>query len=297
MSTARESQLITDDGVTLFVCDWLTDAPIQHSIVIMHGLGEHCGRYRHVADFFNACGLSVRTYDHRGHGRSGGPRGDIPDPLSFVNDAEMVVRDFKQNGHVRPLLFGHSMGGLFAACLAARLAATNHLDPDFQLCGLILSSPALGLRLSAPETLLLKLMTGIAPHFGVPTRFNSRFLTHDQAAIQSNKNDPLVHDKITASLLSGMLDAIKFTQNHAPVINIPTLLLVSENDHLVDPQGSRMFVDNCPTQLVSAQFYPDFYHEIFNEADASRVFSDLKDWLTRCQFLTHLNTSPSSELL
>ena len=163
MSVVRESHIITPDGVTLFIRDWLIDAStpvsgdahIQRSIVIMHGLGEHCGRYHHIATFLNSCGLSVRTYDHRGHGQSGGSRGDVPDPLALVRDAELIIRQFAQSGHARPLLFGHSMGGLFAAQLAAILSTrlmaasaansatglTENALPVLQLGGLILSSP------------------------------------------------------------------------------------------------------------------------------------------------------------
>jgi alpha-beta hydrolase superfamily lysophospholipase len=78
----------------------------------MHGLGEHCGRYAHVARFFNEHGWSVRTYDHRGHGRSGGARGDVPDHEAVLRDAKIVVDDFAQRFDAPPLLLGHSMGGL-----------------------------------------------------------------------------------------------------------------------------------------------------------------------------------------
>jgi len=322
MSVVKESHLITPDGVTLFIRDWLIDAstavtddaPIQRSIVIMHGLGEHCGRYHHIATFLNSCGLSVRTYDHRGHGQSGGPRGDIPDSLALVRDAEFIIRHFAQSGHARPLLFGHSMGGLFAAQLAAilstRLMAASvansstdikeHALPVLQLAGIILSSPSFDLHLSWPEKLVLTIMSAIAPHVGVPTRFNARFLA--RPTISSEKKypitpvkidgqtagqaDTLLHDKISANLVKSMLSAIEYTQNHAPILTLPMLLLVSENDRLVDAKGSHMFIEHCPPQLCTAHFYHDSYHEVFNEAESSQVFSDLKNWLAARHFIT-----------
>ena len=145
MASTRESRLTVSDGTELFIRDWIAAGPGEHAaqpcIVILHGLGEHCGRYRHIAQFLNSCGFSVRTYDHRGHGQSGGARADIPDALALIHDAEMLINDFSRQCQTAPVLFGHSMGGLFAAHIA-----TAALMP---LRGLILSSPALALRLTA----------------------------------------------------------------------------------------------------------------------------------------------------
>ena len=110
------------DGTALFVRDWPLPAgsPAHDGVVIMHGLGEHCGRYAHVARFFNALGFAVRTYDHRGHGKSGGARGDVPDQDAMLRDARMVINDFSKQLDASPLLFGHSMGGWVAAKTIAR---------------------------------------------------------------------------------------------------------------------------------------------------------------------------------
>jgi alpha-beta hydrolase superfamily lysophospholipase len=143
-----EFELMTDDGIALFVRDWhLPSSALPPfspqkppGIVLMHGLSEHCGRYLHVARFFNELGFMVRTYDHRGHGKSGGAEGDVPDDEAILRDAHIVLSDFSRMLCAPPLLFGHSMGGLFAARFAtARLAPIS---------GLILSSPALALRLT-----------------------------------------------------------------------------------------------------------------------------------------------------
>ncbi|MDO9192342.1 MAG: alpha/beta hydrolase, partial [Undibacterium sp.] len=93
-----EFELQATDGTALFVRDWpVPSSQVQRSgIVIMHGLGEHCGRYAHVARFFNALGLTVRTYDHRGHGKSGGARGDVPDHEAMLRDARLIINDFSK---------------------------------------------------------------------------------------------------------------------------------------------------------------------------------------------------------
>ncbi|MET3106886.1 alpha-beta hydrolase superfamily lysophospholipase [Oxalobacteraceae bacterium GrIS 2.11] len=281
MAHALESRLGMNDGTELFIRDWLLDGPETSvpvpCIVIMHGLGEHCGRYQHVAPFLNACGFSVRTFDLRGHGQSDGPRADIPNPLAIIQDAEFVIGKFALQCQTTPILFGHSMGGLFAA----RIATAGNIP----LRGLILSSPALALRLGRLDRFFLKVMSAIAPHFAISNNVSSSYLSHNPALNSAYDNDPLVHKKITASLLNAMLDAISYAQTHAPILTIPTLLLVAGDDHLIDPQGSQDFFGSLPSNLGTAHFYPDLYHEILNELDASKVFSDMQSWLSARNFI------------
>jgi alpha-beta hydrolase superfamily lysophospholipase len=266
------------DGTALFVRDWPLPAgsPAHDGVVIMHGLGEHCGRYAHVARFFNALGFAVRTYDHRGHGKSGGARGDVPDQDAMLRDARMVINDFSKQLDASPLLFGHSMGGLFAARFA-----TEGLAP---LRGLILSSPALALRMSALQSALLKVATLLIPGVGVANGLQTRYLSHDGEVIQAYENDALVHGKISARLLNAMRQAIKYAHEHVSALTIPVLLLVAQDDHLVDPAGSKRFAEKLVPAMSNAIFYQGLYHEIFNELDAAKVFDDLRNWLELQQF-------------
>ncbi len=277
---AREQMLMTTDGTPLFVRDWplAADTATAGAVLLMHGLGEHCGRYAHVARFFTERGYLVRSYDHRGHGRSGGARGDVPDHEAILRDAQLVLDDFMRagggsaaGGHL-PLLFGHSMGGLFAARFA-----TARLAP---LSGLILSSPALALPLSGGQKILLKMLGAIAPGLAVPNGLQTRYLSHDPAVEAAYKTDPLVHGKISARLLRSMLEAIEFAQAQAATLAIPTLLLVAGDDRLVDANGSRAFFPRLAPEVGTLHVYPDWYHEIFNERGAEHVFADLEAWLT-----------------
>lgn len=269
----RELSLQVADGTKLFVTDWLVDssAASGQGIVLMHGLGEHCGRYAQVARFFNDCGYSVRAYDHRGHGRSGGARGDVPDAGTLIQDAKRVIDEFAQHLAAPPLLLGHSMGGTFAACYATRA-----LSP---LGGLILSSPALRIKLSGAQKLLLQVLGVVAPGFGIPNGLDSKYLSHRQEVVDAYNNDPLVHAKISSRLLGAMLEAIEFTQTHAAALGVRTLLLVAGDDHLVDASGSADFFKKLAPGVGAMHSYPGYYHEIFNEVEASRVFDDSRAWL------------------
>lgn len=268
----QSHQISAADGTMLYVTDYLLPASqARGSVVIMHGLGEHSGRYRHVAGFFNECGLSVRCYDHRGHGRSQGKRGDVINGDPMLQDAEIVIEDFATRFAEPPFLFGHSMGGLFAARFAL-----SRLSP---LRGLILSSPALALRVSAFELKLLKLMDALAPSLAVPNGVSPALLSHDPKIVAAYKADPLVHSKISARLLKSMLASIDYCHAHAASMAVPTLMLVAGDDRVLDPEGSKRFFARLPAGSAEMHVYDGMYHEIFNELDAERPLADLKMWL------------------
>ncbi len=273
MAQPREVSLSAADGTPLFVADWPTGSPAATGlgVLLMHGLGEHSGRYAHVARFFNECGFSVRTYDHRGHGRSGGARGDAADAATPVDDAKLALDDFAQHLSAAPLLLGHSMGGLFAAYYTMR-----GLSP---LRGLILSSPALRIRLSGAQRLRLRFLGSTAPRLGIPNGLEPGYLSHRQEVVDAYAADPLVHSKISARLLRAMLEAIEFAQGRASTLKIDTLLLVAGDDRLVDASGTEAFFKQLAPGVGAMHTYTGYYHELFNEAEAGRVFDDLRAWL------------------
>lgn len=264
--------LTLPDGCRLFVRDDLPAGAHRGSLLLMHGLGEHAGRYAHVARFFTERGYAVRRYDQRGHGLSDGARGDVPLGDTLLADAQAVLDDWRLSPHVAPpVLLGHSMGGL----LAARFAVERRAP----LSALILSSPALGLRLGGGQRLLLKLMRALAPGLALPNGLPARFLSHDAAVVRAYLDDPLVHNKISARLLCAMLEAIDIAQRGAASLALPTLLLVSGDDRLVDPVGSDAFFRRLPAAQSAQHVYPQRYHELFNEIGATPVFADLELWL------------------
>jgi alpha-beta hydrolase superfamily lysophospholipase len=274
----RQHKISAADGTALQIFDhWISEPGAgKGGIVIMHGLGEHSGRYSHVVRFFNECGLSVRCYDHRGHGKSEGPRGDVPNGDVLLQDAQIVIEDFANQLAEPPLLLGHSMGGLYAA----RFALAN-LAP---LRGVILSSPALAIYMSGGQKLLLKILNLLAPRLGIPNGLDVKGLSHDPAVVKAYKNDSLVHSRITARLLIRMLAAMEFCQAHASEMSIPLLMVVAGSDRLVDPAGSRAFFPRLPAGLATMHLYDALYHELFNEIDARPVFDDVRRWLQAHDF-------------
>lgn len=274
MAKAQFSTLEMQDGTRLFCADYFPQGVAHSGIVFMHGLGEHSGRYAHVADYFCKHGFAVRTYDHRGHGKSQGERGDIPHQNALLDDAHAVIQHWEKNcpkSVSRQLLLGHSMGGLFAAKIA--------LSGECTLDGLVLSAPALAIRMNLVQRALLKILSSISPGLTLSNGLKTAYLSHDPKVIASYRNDELVHGRISARLLNSMLEAMADVYAHAGTLNLPTVLLVAGNDKLVDSSGSLKFAQACPENFLRLHTYETFYHELFNEFNTTAVFDDVSAWL------------------
>jgi len=271
---AQESWFDAADGTALFCRDWpLSDA--SGAVQLVHGLGEHGGRYAALAALFNQAGLSVRICDHRGHGNSGGRRGSLIKPDDLLQDLKLVFDDFARRQHCTPLLFGHSMGGLVAARFA-----TGGFSP---VRALLLSSPALALELSPAQRLLLKVSSWLAPGYCLPTALPAARISHDAAQVDAYRRDPLNHGKIAPRMLNFMLDAMAQAQRDAGSFTRPVLLQVAGDDAFVAAAGSRAFFAALPGDNGTLHWYAHAYHEIFNEEPAIRrqVEHDLRQWLAQ----------------
>lgn len=269
------STFVASDGDNVAVQDW----PLEHGralrgvVILVHGLGEHAGRYDHVARQLNDWGFAVRGYDQYGHGDSGGPRGGLPSDNRLLEDlADIVDSTRTRMDRSTPLiLLGHSMGGL----VAARFVSLE-LRP---VQGLVMSSPALDPGLSALQRLLLAVVPKVAPNLRVGNGLDANLISHDPATVKAYQSDKLVHDRVCGRLARFIADAGPATIALAPQWQVPTLLLYAGADRLVNPAGSRRFAELAPKRCVSTQCFESLYHEIFNELDAGPVFAALKRWL------------------
>lgn len=273
--TATLGDLTAEDGTRLTTYRWAAPHQVVRGRVhVIHGLGEHAGRYEGLAQRLRAQGFDVWAHDHRGHGRSDGARGVLPHTAALIDDAASVLRHMQTaNGDGLPcVVLGHSMGGLVAAALAAR--GTERVD------GLVLSSPALALALSWPQQRLLAFMHRWAPDVTISNGLHPERLSHDPAVVAAYVNDPWVHRRVSARLIHGMLDNAPGVFSAAAQWRIPTLLMFAGDDALVDPEGSRRWARAAPAAMLQAQEFPGLYHEIFNETPelAAPVWVRLQDW-------------------
>jgi alpha-beta hydrolase superfamily lysophospholipase len=246
MTDSVLSTFVAADGDNLAIQDWPLGRHVRLRgvVLLVHGLGEHAGRYEEVAQRLNRWGFAVRGYDQYGHGESGGPRGGLPADNRLVDDLADVLASTRarMDRHTPLILLGHSMGGL----VAARLVAQGLARVD----GLLLSSPAFDAGLSAWRRLLVDVLPSLAPNLRVRNGVNPRWISRDPQVVRAYQKDRLVHDRISARLARFIVDGGEATLAQAAQWHVPTLLLYAGRDRLVSPRGSAAFARAAPAKLV-----------------------------------------------
>lgn len=261
------------DGLRLLVRDLSHPAP-RGAALIVHGLGEHSGRYQRLAQWLHVRGYAVRCYDQRGHGQSGGARGALRHPDDLLEDLVAVYNDYTASAPAPPLLLGHSLGGL--------VAVRAVLDRRVRPAQLVLSSPALRSWAPAWQHRLARLLDRTLPQLPLRNGLRADRLSHDPQVPSDYRDDPLRHGWITPRLADFIFRAGASSIADASRLTVPTLLLVAGADALVDPAGSRDFADAAwATGKLTTRFFATLYHELLNEAEPGRgqVLKQLGDWL------------------
>jgi alpha-beta hydrolase superfamily lysophospholipase len=264
------------DGTDLFLRRWQADAlPHQWTFIVVHGLGEHGGRYQQLAEWFTPLGATVYAMDQRGHGRSGGQRGHAPSMKVLLDDIEAVVERARDESGAPLVMIGHSFGGLLAIAYA--------LDRPTQLDRAVFSAPALlpKVRVPAWKQALARVLPKVAPRTSFTNEIDPDVLSHDPAIARTYTTDPLVHKQITAGLYASTIAQGEAFIARAPELRVPFLLLHGRDDQIVDPIGSQRFFAGATAPGRAFCLYPGLYHEIFNEVEHEKVFQDIESWLTQ----------------
>jgi alpha-beta hydrolase superfamily lysophospholipase len=263
------------DGQLLFLRDWVRPQA-RGAVLIVHGLGEHSGRYQALAQWFNQRGYAVRGYDQRGHGQSPGPRSALRHRDDLLEDLATVYNDYAAGLPQAPVLLGHSMGGL----VAARTVLDGRIEPP----AMVLSSPALRSWESAGMVKLAGVLARVLPNLPLGSGLKADRLSHEVQVGIDYRNDPLCNSRVTPRLADFIFRAGAACIADAPKLAVPTLLLVADSDELVDPAGSRAFARKAAASgRLTTRFFSTLYHELFNEAEPGRsqVLMQLGDWLGR----------------
>ena len=270
-----EMQFSGCEAVSLFAQSWLPERP-RASVVIAHGLGEHGGRYAHVAQALGALGCAVHALDHRGHGRSGGERAFVDRWSHIVADLDHFIDRVRQAAPGLPLfLLGHSMGGAIA--LASALGRPEAID------ALILSGPAVDLEGAPPLARMAgKLLSVLAPHLGM-LAVDPNHVSRDPKAVADYVADPLnFHAKVPARTIGEMVRFAEALPPRLGTLRLPVLALHGGADKLAGPAGSRMVIARASSADKTLQVYDGLFHDIFNELppDRARVITDLCAWVS-----------------
>jgi alpha-beta hydrolase superfamily lysophospholipase len=277
--------LTTYDGMRLHLAHWPAAAGARAlgTVQIVHGLGEHIGRYAAFAERLAAAGWHVVGHDQRGHGASGGERGRIGDAQMLLADVANVMDHFRRGdlARGRQVLLGHSLGGVVAARFVAEGRRGDVARWWRHVDALVLSSPALDPGMSAVQKLLLAVLGPLAPDLRLSNGLKPEWISRDPAVVAAYRSDPLVHDRVSPRVVRFLVDAAAQVQAMAPRWTVPTLLLWAGADRCVAPRGSAAFAAQVPRAVLEAQEYAGLFHELFNEPERELPIAHVRAWLER----------------
>jgi alpha-beta hydrolase superfamily lysophospholipase len=269
------AQFAAGDGLLLTRQSWRPEGAPSAVLAVVHGYGEHGGRYRGLAEDMAARGYAVHVYDLRGHGRSAGRRGHLGRFTDYLDDTGVYLDAVRNEHSGQPVyLLGHSLGGLIATAYVEDRPADD-------LSGLILSSPFLRLGMPVPPLKLgaARLLSVVAPTVNVGNTIDPAALSHDQEVVRAYGADPLNHHVATARWAAEAVAAQGAVLSAAGSIRLPLLLMYGDADAVADPQAARELFARVASLDKAEHCFEGYYHEIFNETGRAAVFAALAAWL------------------
>ena len=271
-----EGQLKAYQGINLYYQCWLTDHDPEAIVAVVHGLAEHSGRYNNLVNFCLSKGYGIYIYDQRGHGKSDGRRCYVEKFSYLIKDLDFFI-DYIHIMHPGSKIFllGHSMGGTVATSYAIL-----HQD---KINGLILSGALLRLPSGIPAGIIpfAHTLSSIFPGMGLYV-LQAEAISQDEKVVNAYVTDPLVYrGKICARTGIELTRHLKMLEQRLPELDLPLLAMHGTADRLADPSGSQMLFKQARSKDKTLKLYEGLYHEIFNEPDREKIFSDLDDWLKK----------------
>lgn len=265
------------DRLNLFGRAWISQNPQPQGLLyLVHGLGEHSGRYADIADVFNQSGYHLLGFDLRGHGLSEGPRGHTPDYDHLLDDIQTFMQQSQEKFQfdLPEFLYGHSLGG--------NLALNFGLQRSPQLYGMIVTSPLLQTAFEPPKTKLFaaRILSRIMPALTLKSELETEALSRDQAIVDAYKNDPYVHDKLSARLGFEMLQQGDKALENASHWKLPLLLMHGTGDRICSCPASEEFAQ-AAGESVDLVLWEDNYHELHNDLEKEKVISKMIQWLDK----------------
>jgi acylglycerol lipase len=268
----QELEWKTRDGAKLFAQAWEPETEIVGVVCLVHGLGEHSGRYAHVAQYMTKAGYAVLGFDLRGHGRSEGKRGHIPSYDLAMEDIALLIEEAGRRWVGKPLfLYGHSLGGNFVINYALRCSSPVE--------GVISTSPVLGLDNPPRLKMMLgKLLYKVAPTFTMPNGLDVTGLARDEKVVAEYKADPLIHDQVSAALGLGFLEAGDWAMERAEELKKPLLLIHGDEDRLTSCYRSEQFARRAPGNATFKK-WAGGYHELHNDFEQQALLTTVREWM------------------
>lgn len=244
------------------------------TVIIVHGMGEHLGRYNHLAKFFTEKSLNVIAYDNFGHGKSSGKRGHNPSYKALLDVIDFNIEKAKILAPNKPVfLYGHSMGG--------NLVINYSLKRNQKLKGIIATSPFLRLAFNPPawKLKLGRILQKVAPSVTLGNEININHLSRDESANQQYKNDALVHNKISANYSLSILDNGKWAIENIHKLSVPMLISHGTIDKITSHEASKEL--SKKSNLIQLELIEGGYHELQNDICKNELFSIVENWINQ----------------
>jgi alpha-beta hydrolase superfamily lysophospholipase len=277
LRTASERLFATHDGTELFYRHWPASTARRGAIVMFHRGHEHSGRMAHLADELNLPDFDIFAWDARGHGRSPGERGYSPSFGASVRDVQCFI------DHIRDIHgIAHADMAILAQSVGAVLVATWAHDYAPKVRCLVLASPAFKVKLYVPFARSgLRLMQKLRGNFFVNSYVKSRFLTHDPERQASYDADPLITRPISVNILLALYEAAERVVADAQAITLPTQLLISGADWVVEQQPQHDFFERLGSPVKERHVLDGFFHDTLGEADRGQAVAKARDFIVR----------------
>lgn len=267
-------------GETIYAQSWLPDPQRNKMpraiLLLIHGLGEHSGRYAHVAEYFTHKNVGMIGCDRVGHGKSTGKRGHVKKYQYLFDDIERLHAEATRRYPKVPVfLYGHSMGGGLVLDYLLR-------HPRMSIKGVIATSPLLKTSFEPPKVLtqLARLIRPIYGSFSQNHGLDKDALSSDPAVVEAYINDPLVHTKITAEAAIGSLDSGLQSLRTVSKLSHPLLLMHGDKDGITSHKASEQFAASA-SGPITLKIWEGGYHELHNEPNKMEVLDFMMDWLIR----------------
>jgi alpha-beta hydrolase superfamily lysophospholipase len=269
-----ESNWQNKAGLNFYIQGWEPEQRPKAVIALIHGFGEHTGRYAHVGEACNKAGYALIGFDLRGHGKSGGPRGHFPSIDAVMQDMDEFF-GFLRERYPKDtpfFIYGHSLGGLLTLTFALKK------QPDVK--GIVVTGPGLrsALQEQKAKLMMAKLLGTIAPTLTVSSDLDVKMISHDPKVVDAYIHDPLVHNKMSMGFGKSGLSAIDFVFANASNFSVPLLVMYGSEDKITYPSGGQDFVKLVKGD-VTFKLWDGMYHEVHNEAGKAEVFKVVIQWL------------------
>lgn len=257
----------TFDGLEQFRRRWRPVGATRAAMVLVHGIGEHSGRYEHVGAALAGAGVDVSAHDLRGFGRSGGTRGYVDSFDDHLADVEALITD-RRSLDVPVILMGHSLGGL----ISVSYLLSTRPQPDLA----VLSAPALAAELPGWQRATAPVLGSIIPKLRIPADFDGSVLSRDPEVQRAYEEDPLRVASTTARLGRELLSAMSRANDRLDRLEVPTYVFHGSDDTLVPPSASAP-LEVLPN--VTRRLWPGLRHECLNEPERNEVLAEIITWL------------------